>query len=106
MSDSATKGDIVAALSKVEIQQKLKEMRGWSHLGKSIQKKYTLKAFAPAMSLVNEIAEIAEKEQHHPDITINYNVVGISLSTHSEGGVTQKDFDLAQQIDKLAEAHA
>jgi len=96
----------VAALSKNEIQLKLKEMRGWSHQGKSIQKRYTLKSFMPAMGLVNKIAEEAEKVQHHPDITINYNVVGIALSTHSEGGVTQKDFDLAQQIDKLAEAQS
>jgi 4a-hydroxytetrahydrobiopterin dehydratase len=96
----------VAALSKVEIQQKLKEMQGWAHQGKAIHKRYTLKSFAPAIALVNKIAEVAEKEQHHPDIAINYNVVGISLSTHSEGGVTQKDFDLAQRIDKLAEAHS
>ncbi len=96
----------MAALSKYEIQQKLKEMRGWSYVGKSIQKRYPLSSFVPAISLVNKIAEAAEKAQHHPDITINYNVVGISLSTHSEGGVTRKDFDLAQQIDKLAETHS
>jgi 4a-hydroxytetrahydrobiopterin dehydratase len=96
----------VAALSKDEIHEKLKEMRGWSHLGKAIQKRYTLKSFMPAIGLVNKIAEAAEKAGHHPDITINYNIVGISLSTHSEGGVTQKDFDLAQQIDKLAETHS
>jgi 4a-hydroxytetrahydrobiopterin dehydratase len=96
----------VAALSKTEIQQKLKDMRGWSYQGKAIQKRYTLKSFMPAMGLVDKIAEAAEKAQHHPDITISYNVVGISLSTHSEGGVTLKDFDLAQQIDKLAETHS
>lgn len=96
----------MAALSKVEIQQKLKDMRGWSHMGKAIQKRYTLKSFMPAISLVNKIAELAEKAGHHPDITINYNVVGISLSTHSEGGVTQKDFDLARQIDQLAETQS
>ena len=96
----------MAALSQVEIQQKLKGMRGWSHVGKSIQKRYTLKSFLPAIGLVNKIAELAENEQHHPDITINYNVLGISLSTHSEGGVTQQDFDLARQIDQLAESHS
>ena len=96
----------MAALSKNEIQQKLKDMRGWSHVGKSIQKRFTLKAFVPAIDLVNKIAELAEKAQHHPDITINYNVVGIALSTHSEGGVTQKDFDLAKQIDTLAATHS
>ena len=96
----------MATLSKVEIQQKLNEMRGWSQMGKAIQKRYTLKSFVPAIELVNKIAAVAEKEGHHPDITINYNVVGISLSTHSEGGVTQKDFYLAQQIDKLAETQS
>jgi len=96
----------MAALSKVEIQQNLKEMHGWMHLGKAIQKKYTLKSFMPAVALVNKIAEAAEKAEHHPDITINYNIVGISLSTHSEGGITQKDFDLARQIDKLAATHS
>lgn len=95
----------MAALSKNEIQEKLRDMRGWSHVGKSIQKRYTLKSFVPAIGLVNKIAEVAEKAGHHPDITINYNVVSIALSTHSEGGVTQKDFDLAQQIEKLAETH-
>ena len=96
----------MAALSKNEIQQKLKDMQGWLQQGKAIHKRYTLKSFMPAMGLVNKIAEAAEKAQHHPDITINYNVVGVSLSTHSEGGVTQKDFDLAQQIDKMAETHS
>ena len=96
----------MAALSKNEIQEKLRDMRGWSHVGKSIQKRYTLKSFVPAIGLVNKIAEVAEKAGHHPDITINYNVVSIALSTHSEGGVTRKDFDLAQQIEKLAETHS
>lgn len=90
------------ALSKVEIQQKLKAMRGWSQAGKAIQKKFTFKSFMPAIGFVNRIADAAEKAGHHPDITINYSVVGISLSTHSEGGVTEKDFELAKQIDEIA----
>jgi 4a-hydroxytetrahydrobiopterin dehydratase len=96
----------VAAFSKNEIQEKLKDLQGWSQQGKAIQKRYTLKSFLSAMELVNKIAGAAEEVQHHPDITISYNVVGVSLSTHSEGGVTRKDFDLAQQIDKLAAAHS
>jgi 4a-hydroxytetrahydrobiopterin dehydratase len=95
-------GDFVAALSKQEIQQKLKAMHDWSHQGKSIHKRYTFKSFMPAIGFVNKIAEAAEKAGHHPDIMINYNVVGIALSTHSEGGVTQKDFDLATQIEQIA----
>lgn len=94
----------MAALSKMEIQEKLKGMPHWSLAGKAIQKKYTLKSFLPAINFVNKIAEAAEKAAHHPDITINYNVVGISLSTHSEGGVTDKDFGLAKEIDQIAAA--
>jgi len=92
----------VSALSKNEIHDKLKSMPHWSHLGKSITKKFTFKSFVPAMEFVNKIAGAAEKAGHHPDITINYSVVGISLSTHSEGGVTEKDFALAKEIDQFA----
>lgn len=92
----------MAALSKQEIQQKLKGMHDWSQQGKSIHKRYTFKSFMPAIAFVNKIADAAEKAGHHPDITINYNIVGIALSTHSEGGVTHKDFDLAAQIDRLS----
>ena len=91
----------MAALSKPEIQQKLKKLQEWSAAGKAIQKKYTFKSFMPAIAFVNKIAEAAELAGHHPDITINYSVVGISLSTHSEGGVTEKDFNLAAQIDHI-----
>ncbi len=94
----------MSALSKDEIHERLKKMPGWSHAGKAIHRKFTFKSFTPAIGFVNKIAEAAEEAQHHPDITINYSIVTISLSTHSEGGVTEKDFELAQQIDAIAEA--
>lgn len=94
----------MAALSKTDIQQKLKGMLEWSHAGKAIQKRYKFKSFMSAIAFVNRIAEAAEQAGHHPDITINYNAVLISLSTHSEGGVTDKDFDLARKIDSIAGA--
>jgi 4a-hydroxytetrahydrobiopterin dehydratase len=93
----------VSALSKVEIQQKLKGMLGWSHAGKALHKRFTLKSFMAAVGFVNRVAEAAEKAGHHPDITINYNLVTLALSTHSEGGVTEKDFQLAKEIDGLAD---
>jgi len=93
----------VSALSKMEIQQKLKAMQGWSHAGKALHKRFSFKSFMPAVGFVNRIAEAAEKAGHHPDITINYNAVSISLSTHSEGGVTEMDFQLAKEIDGLAD---
>jgi 4a-hydroxytetrahydrobiopterin dehydratase len=91
----------VAALSKDEIRLRLKKTEGWSCEGKALQKEYTFKSFPAGIQFVNKIAEAAESAGHHPDITINYNVVGISLSTHSEGGVTDKDFDMADTIDQI-----
>jgi 4a-hydroxytetrahydrobiopterin dehydratase len=98
------KGVDVSALSKAEIHEQLKTLPGWSHAGKSVHRKFTFKSFMAGIGFVNKIAEAAEKAQHHPDITINYSVVTISLSTHSEGGVTARDFELARQIDAIADA--
>ena len=91
----------MAALSHDAIHQELANMLGWSYSGKDLQKSFTFKSFLPAIEFVNQIAQAAESAGHHPDITINYSVVGISLSTHSEGGVTRKDFALATKIDQI-----
>ena len=58
--------------------------------------------FKRAMSFVNRVADAANAADHHPDITINYNRVTTTLSTHSEGGVTDKDIDMASKIDAAA----
>jgi 4a-hydroxytetrahydrobiopterin dehydratase len=76
-------------------------MPEWSPTGKAIYKKFAFKSCMPAIAFANKIAEAAEQANHHPDITINYSQVGISLSTHSESGVPQKDFQLAEAIDKI-----
>ena len=91
----------MAALSNEAIHQGLAKMQGWSYQGKELHKKFTFKSFLLSIEFVNRIAQAAESAGHHPDITINYNVVAISLSTHSEGRVTQKDFDLASKIDQV-----
>jgi 4a-hydroxytetrahydrobiopterin dehydratase len=93
----------VSVLSKVEIQQRLKGMVGWSNAGKALHKRFTFKTFIAAIGFVNRIAEVSEKAGHHPDITVNYNVVTLSVSTHSEGGVTDNDFQLAKEIDALTD---
>jgi len=98
------KGGAMAALGNDTIHQGLAKMRGWSLQGKDLHKKYTFKSFLPGIEFVNKIAQAAESAGHHPDISINYNVVGISLSTHSEGGITEKDFDLAKKIDQIHSA--
>jgi 4a-hydroxytetrahydrobiopterin dehydratase len=94
----------MAALSNEAIQQGLAKLQGWAYQGKELHKKFTFASFMPGIEFVNKIAQAAESAGHHPDITINYNVVGIRLSTHSEGGVTEKDFNLATKIDQLRSA--
>ena len=91
----------MAALSNQAIQQGLAKMQGWSYQEKELHKKFTFNSFLPGIEFVNKSAQAAESADHHPDITINYNVVSIHLSTHSEGGVTGKDFDLAGKIDQI-----
>jgi 4a-hydroxytetrahydrobiopterin dehydratase len=91
----------MAALTEDEIRKTLMSIPGWSFAGNAIHKKFTFQSFMPAIAFVNKIAEAAERANHHPDITINYSQVSISLSTHSEGGVTQKDSQLAGTIDKI-----
>jgi 4a-hydroxytetrahydrobiopterin dehydratase len=91
----------MSALSKEEIRKALKSLPEWSFAGSAIHKKFTFKSFMAAIAFVNAVAEAAEQANHHPDITINYSLVGISLSTHSESGVTQKDFQLAEAIEKI-----
>ncbi len=91
----------MAKLSQEAIQQGLAKLPGWSYEGGELRKKFTFKSFLPGIEFVNKIAAAAESAGHHPDITINYNVVGIALSTHSEGGITPKDFDLAMKIGQI-----
>jgi 4a-hydroxytetrahydrobiopterin dehydratase len=91
-------------LSAEAIQEKLSRLEGWSLSGEAISKKYTLPSFLDAMGFVNQVADLAEQADHHPDILINYRRVTLTLSTHSEGGLTQKDFDLAEKIETLRQA--
>lgn len=91
----------MAALSNEAIRQRLANLHGWSYEGNELRKKYTFQSFMPGIEFINKIAHAAESAGHHPDITINYSVVSISLSTHSEGGVTEKDFQLAEAIDQI-----
>jgi 4a-hydroxytetrahydrobiopterin dehydratase len=89
----------VPLLDDQEIRERLDGIRGWTREGDAIRKTYTLQSFPEAIAFVNRIAELAERANHHPDIDIRYDRVGCTLSTHSEGGLTARDFDLARQID-------
>lgn len=88
-------------LSNQEIKSKVKNLKGWALKEGEIKKTFEFGNFLESIEFVNKIAPIAEKENHHPDIEINYNKVTVSLSTHDEGGVTEKDFILAEKIEDL-----
>jgi 4a-hydroxytetrahydrobiopterin dehydratase len=85
-----------------ELEQQLSQMKHWFIEGDTITKNYVFANFKEAIEFVNKVAEIAEEKNHHPDIKIfNYRNVTINLSTHSAGGVTIKDLEMAKQIDLL-----
>jgi 4a-hydroxytetrahydrobiopterin dehydratase len=88
-------------LSDAEIQTHLGQLPGWSLVDKEIQSVRKFSDFVAAIAFVNKLVEPAEAAGHHPDIAISYNKVTISLSTHDAGGLTQKDFGLAQIISHL-----
>lgn len=81
----------------------LSEIPQWELIegNQSISRTFEFKDFKESMAFVNAVAELAEKQNHHPDITINYNAVTLVLSTHSAGGLTEKDVTLAKAIDQL-----
>ena len=89
-------------LSKTEAQERLKKLTGWTLEGDAIRKQFTFAGFPEAVAFVNRLAPKAEGADHHPDILINYKRVTLTYSTHSEGGLTAKDFDGAAVADKLA----
>jgi 4a-hydroxytetrahydrobiopterin dehydratase len=92
----------MAKLNDVAIHQAVAGVPGWALEGAAIRRQYTLPSFADAISFVTRLAFDAEAADHHPDILINYKRVTLTYSTHSEGGLTQKDFDGARNADKLA----
>jgi 4a-hydroxytetrahydrobiopterin dehydratase len=89
-------------LSQADIDQRMKDLRGWTLQGDEIVKQYTFKNFPEAIAFVSRLAPEAEAADHHPDILINYKRVTLTYSTHSEGGLTDKDFAGAAGADRLA----
>ncbi len=93
----------MARLSEGEIEQCLQRAGGWRLAGDSIEREWKLANFKEAIEFVNEVARAAEDANHHPDIRVHgWNRVALTLSTHSEGGLTDADFELARRIDALA----
>jgi len=90
----------MAILSPDQIRKSLKEIPEWHRRGIVILRTFELADFAAAMKFVTRAGRLAENAWHHPDIDIRWNKVTLSLCTHSEGGLTEKDFSLAAKLDR------
>jgi len=93
----------MSPLTEIQIEERLAELNGWHRgEGSSIVRELAFADFAAAIAFVNSVAELAEAANHHPDILVHaWNMVRLTLFTHSEGGLTNADFKLASQIDGL-----
>jgi 4a-hydroxytetrahydrobiopterin dehydratase len=89
----------MALLTEKEIQQQLTALRGWEWDGDAIHKQYSFGSFADAMKFANQVAALAETQNHHPDILISYSKVTLTSSSHDVGGLTTRDFQLAKAVD-------
>jgi len=94
----------MATLSTEQVREKLKALPEWKLIQGEIVREVTLKDFVAAMNFVNRVAEKAEAAGHHPDIDIRYNRVRLALVSHDAGGLTEKDFQLAAEIDAVLTA--
>jgi 4a-hydroxytetrahydrobiopterin dehydratase len=92
----------MSRLNDAQIREHLARLNGWRREGDAIRKEYTFASFPGAVAFVTRLVPGAEAADHHPDISINYTRVTLSYSTHSEGGLTEKDFEGAGMADRCA----
>jgi len=104
ITEALSSESVPKLLTDTEIKSSLKELNGWKRAGEFITKTYEFGHFMDAIAFVNEVAEAAEREEHHPDMNIRYTTVRLSIQTHSESGITRWDIDLAKAIDVVEEA--
>jgi 4a-hydroxytetrahydrobiopterin dehydratase len=92
----------MALLSDEEIESRLDALSGWERDGQALRRKFRFEDFVASVDFVNRIVPAAEEMNHHPDLTISWNEVSVSITTHSQGGITESDFTLAREIDGVA----
>ena len=92
----------MALLSDAEIEERLGVLPGWEREGEAIAKSFKHDDFVGSVRFVDALVEPAEEMSHHPDLAISWDTVTVTIATHSEGGLTSADFELAQKIDALA----
>jgi 4a-hydroxytetrahydrobiopterin dehydratase len=96
-----TTTDIMPALTAKQVSLHLKAVPKWSKRAQTILRTFKFEGFLKSIDFVNRIARQAQKLNHHPDIDIRFNKVTLKLTTHDEGGITEKDFSLAHQCDEV-----
>ena len=94
----------MATLSQSQAETRLRELQGWTLDGNAIRKQFVFRDFPEAVAFVQRLVPGAEAADHHPDVLINYKRVTLTYSTHSEGGLTDKDFAGAQMAEQVARA--
>jgi 4a-hydroxytetrahydrobiopterin dehydratase len=92
----------MAVLSDDEIRDRLAGLEGWERDGDALRKQFDRGDFKGSVVFVNSITPAAEEMNHHPDLEISWSKVTVRLSTHSQGGITENDFELAGRIDEQA----
>jgi 4a-hydroxytetrahydrobiopterin dehydratase len=92
----------MALLSDAEIEERIAELPGWERQGEAISKTFEHGDFVGSVRFVERIVEPAEAMNHHPDLEISWDKVKVTISTHSEGGLTAADFELAGKVDALS----
>lgn len=85
-----------------EVAKLMKDLNNWAFESNMIVKEFEFSNFVEAVEFVNKVKDVAEKNEHHPDIIIRYNRVLLTLTTHSAHGLTEKDFEVAKEIDGIA----
>ncbi|MGE9268715.1 MAG: 4a-hydroxytetrahydrobiopterin dehydratase [Verrucomicrobiales bacterium] len=90
-------------LDEDELMSQLRKCPEWEEDGDSIVRSFEFEEFMEAIDFVNDVAELAEDSQHHPEFQISFNKVVVSLTTDDEGGVTALDIEMAQRIDNLVD---
>jgi 4a-hydroxytetrahydrobiopterin dehydratase len=88
-------------LEDSEIESRLADLDGWERAGDAIRKEFKRDDFVGSVKFVDELVEPAEDMGHHPDVEISWDTVAVTISTHSEGGLTANDFELAARLDAL-----
>ncbi|MDI3316754.1 MAG: 4a-hydroxytetrahydrobiopterin dehydratase [Bacillota bacterium] len=90
----------MAVLDEEEVRRRLGALPFWRWADGAIHRSYRFRDFVEAMGFVQQVALLAEKADHHPDVLVRYNEVTLTLATHSEGGVTEKDLEMAERIER------